>query len=271
MIQKYGVSALQTKDDLEFFRAPHIEATERLVHAFSTRRAGVSPPPFHSLNLSFKIGDRESRVEENREILARAFGLSSSGLFTVNQVHGDRVFIVDFPRGADFSRPSCDAIITDRPGIAIGVLTADCVPILLFDPDHRAAAAIHVGWKGTSRDLPGKTVRTMIDRFNTQPETLRAAVGPSIGPCCYEVDDRVYVAFSHRHDRWSRWAQVVSSGSWMLNLPQANIDLLVESGVLQENIELLDICTHCERDLFYSHRRDNGTTGRQIAFIMLKP
>lgn len=268
MIQRYGVSSLQTGNGLGFYQAPHLDATDRLLHAFSTRRGGVSPPPFHSLNLSMHTGDKEPHVRKNREILKMALGLSPSALLTVNQVHGDDVLVIDSPPLVALSGASCDAIITDRPGFALGVLIADCVPILLFDPDHQAVAAIHAGWKGTASDLPGKVVRTMVDRFKTQPERLMAAVGPAIGSCCYEVDGRVYTAFSGRHSRWPEWAKEGSRESWMLNLPQANVDLLVDSGIRPEKIALFDICTHCQRDLFYSHRRDGGKTGRQIAFIM---
>jgi copper oxidase (laccase) domain-containing protein len=111
----------------------------------------------------------------------------------------------------------------------------------------------------------------MAERFGSEPQKIQVAVGPAIGPCCYEVDTGVRSAFSIRHDGWPTWARAVSRERWMLNLPQANLDLLVESGIRPDNIALFEICTHCESELFYSHRRDNGTTGRQIAFIMLKP
>ncbi len=269
-MEKLGVSSLQTKGGLGFYRAPHLEATGRLIHAFSTRQGGVSPPPFESLNLGFDTGDKAIHIRKNREILTDAFGLSPSVLLTVNQVHEDGILVVDSAWPQDYSGASCDAIISDRPGLAIGVLTADCVPVLLFDPDHLTVAVIHAGWKGTSLDLPGNTVATMVDRFNTRPENLMAVVGPSIGPCCYEIDEPVYSVFSRRHDSRSKWTKGVSPSSWMLNLPQGNVDLLVESGVRRENVVLIDICTRCRRDLFYSHRGDRGTTGRQISFIMLK-
>ena len=266
----YDRSSLQKKDKLEFYQAPHLETTGRLIHAFSTREGGVSGPPFDSLNLSFKAGDRETNVRENRELLTRTFGLSSHVLQTANQVHGDTVLTIDSSSPEDPSRTCGDAMVTNRPGIAIGVLTADCVPILLFDPNHEAVAVLHAGWKGTARDLSGKTVRTMMDRFDTDPQALLAVVGPSIGSCCYEVDHAVWVAFSRHHDRWSRWATQVSDERWMMSLSRANIDLLVESGIRPKNIAIFEICTCCQGDLFYSHRRDDGQTGRQIAFIMLK-
>ncbi|NIQ40118.1 MAG: peptidoglycan editing factor PgeF, partial [Proteobacteria bacterium] len=261
---------LQTRNGLGFYQASHLDASGRVIHAFTTRQGGVSPPPFHSLNLSTSAGDQETYVKSNREILMRTFGLDPSVLLTVNQVHEADILILESSTPAEVSRVSRDAIITKRRGIAIGVLTADCVPILVFDPVHRAVAAIHAGWKGIAGDLVGKTIRTMIDRFETRPEKLRAAVGPSIGPCCYEVDDPVRSALSHYPDGWSKWAKAVSPRSWMLNLSQASVDLLLGSGVRPDNLVFFDICSHCHPDLFYSHRRDNGRTGRQISFVMLK-
>ncbi|NIQ39547.1 MAG: peptidoglycan editing factor PgeF [Proteobacteria bacterium] len=270
MVRAQGISSLQTRNGIGFYQAQSLKATGRVIHAFSTRRGGVSPPPFDSLNLSISTGDDAVNVEKNREILTGAFGLQPSALVTVNQMHGDDILVIDSSLPEDVSMTACDAIITDRPGIAIGVLTADCVPTLVFDPDHLVIATIHSGWKGIAIDLPRKSIRTMIDRFRTQPESLIAAVGPSIGPCCYEVDDRVRAALSGRQGDWPRWTSEVSSNRWMLNICQAIVDLLRESGIRPENIGRVDICTRCQEDLFYSHRRDRGVTGRQGSFIMLE-
>lgn len=269
-MQRHTVSSIQTREGLEFYRAPHLEATGQLIHAFSTRPGGVSPPPFHSLNLSINTGDKETHVRKNREILTRAFGLLPSVLFTVNQTHGDDILVIDSPCLENFSGASWDAIITDRPGIAIGVLVADCVPILLFDPKRRTVAVIHVGWKGTALNLCGKTIRILVEGFGTHPENLLAAVGPSIGLCCYEVDESLRSVFLRSNDSWDRWAKPSASGRWRLDLQRANIDLMTAFGVRKANIAWFDICTRCQANLFFSYRRDGEMTGRQTAFIMLK-
>jgi YfiH family protein len=230
----------------------------------------VSLAPFDSLNLSFRVGDREIHVRENREILARTLGFSPRSLVNVNQSHGDSILVIESGPLEDLSDAPYDAIVTDRRGTAIAVLTADCVPSLLFDPDHGVVAAIHAGWKGTASNIVGKTVQRMVERFDTEPEHLTAAVGPGIGPCCYEVDGQVSAGFSHHNDSWQAWAKRISRSHWMLDLPQANIDSLLASGLSMENMTLLTICTCCHGGLFYSHRREGGNTGRQIAFIMLK-
>ena len=270
MMQRHDASSLQRANGLGFYQAPHLEATNQLIHAFSTRLGGVSPPPFDSLNLSINTRDKESRVRQNREILASAFGLLPSVFLTVNQIHEDHILIIDSPSLDGFSEATCDAIVTDRPGIAIGVLTADCVPILLFAPERCTAAAIHVGWKGTALNLCGKTVRGLQERFGARPENLTAAVGPSIGQCCYEVDEAVRSVFSQHDDLWHKWTEPSAPGRWRLDLPRANIDLMMATGVRNENIAWFNICTFCREDLFFSHRRDGGITGRQISFIMLR-
>jgi hypothetical protein len=260
----------QTKERIGFYEALHLKKTGKVMHAFCTRRGGVSPAPFQSLNLSVNTGDREGHVRKNREVLTRAFGFPPSALLTVNQIHEDRILIVEAPDQEDFSRASCDAIVTNRPGIAIGVLTADCVPILILDPGRCIVAAIHVGWKGTALNLCGKTIRVMVERFGAHPENLLVAVGPSIGPCCYEVDEPVRSGFSQRYSYWREWAEPSGSDHWRFDLPRANRDLLVASGIGNENIARCHLCTDCHEDAFFSYRRDGGITGRQISFIMLK-
>ena len=264
------VSSFETRDGLGFFQAPILKDTNRVVHAFSTRLGGVSRPPFDTLNLGFNTGDRASLVSKNKKILARAFDLPESALLTVRQVHGDTILTVDTPSAEHLAETRCDAIITDRSGIALGVLTADCVPILLFAPDCGAIAAIHVGWRGTALNLPEKAVAGVVRRFGARPENLRAAIGPSIGPCCYEVDEAVHDAFLHHGDLWQNWAHESGEGRWKLNLARANMDLLRAAGLREKHVAAMDLCTQCQREFFFSFRRDKGMTGRQISWIMLR-
>jgi len=263
------VSSIQTRDGLGFFQAPILEDAHRVVHAFLTRLGGVSQPPFDALNLGFNSGDTASSVSKNRKILARAFDLPDSALTTIRQVHGDRVLIVD-GSSENFSETLCDAIITDRPGIALGVLTADCAPILVFDAEGPSIAAIHVGWKGTALNLPGKVVAILVRRLGARPENLRAAIGPTIGPCCYEVDEAVRAAFLEHGHLWQNWAHESDEGRWKLNLGKANRDLLRSAGLRETNIVSIDLCTYCLGKFFFSFRRDKGMTGRQISWIMLR-
>jgi YfiH family protein len=163
----------------------------------------------------------------------------------------------------------CDAIVTDKPGVAIGIKTADCAPVLLFDSQRQVIAAVHAGWRGTALGIAGKAVRVMAERFRTRPEDLSAVVGPSIGPCCYEVDTPVFEALSERGyaDRVLRPGD--REGRWMLDLPFANRLQLEEEGVAPGRISAAGICTCCREDLFFSHRRDGTKTGRHLNFILL--
>ncbi|MBW2057687.1 MAG: peptidoglycan editing factor PgeF [Deltaproteobacteria bacterium] len=270
MARRCGISSLRTGGGLGFFRAAHFEATGLVVHAFSTRQGGVSPAPFDSLNLGMSSGEKEANVKKNREILTRAFGFSSRALVTARQIHGDDILVIDSASPEGFAGAPCDAMVTDRPGVAVAVLTADCLPLLLLDPVHRTVAAVHLGWKGTALNLCGKTVGLLRERFGARPECLLAAVGPSIGPCCYEVDESLRSSFTLEEHRWDHWARPSGSGRWKLDLQRANIDLMTDSGILEGNIVWFDICTRCREDLFFSYRRDGEMTGRQMAFIMLK-
>ena len=263
-------SSIQMRDGLGFFQAPILKTTNRVAHAFLTRLGGVSRPPFDTLNLGFNTGDNASLVSQNRKTLVKAFALPDSALTTVRQVHGNRVLTVDGSSTPVFSKTSGDAMVTDRTGFALAVLTADCVPILLFAPDCEAIAAIHVGWRGTALNLPGKVVALLAGRFGARPESLRGAIGPSIGPCCYEVDETVHDAFLDHGNLWHDWARESGEDRWRLNLAKANRDLLTAAGVPENNIEAIDLCTHCQNELFFSFRKDKGMTGRQVSWIMLR-
>jgi len=263
-------SPLQERNGVGFYQTPILEDANQAVHAFSTRLGGVSDPPFDTLNLGFNTGDRASSVDQNRKILVRAFDLPDFALTTVRQVHGDKVLTIDGSSPANLSETPCDAMVTTRPGIALGVLTADCVPILVFDPEGPSIAAIHVGWRGTALNLPGKVVSLLASRFGTRPESLRAAIGPSIGPCCYEVDETVHDAFLHHGDLWQNWVHESGEGRWKLNLARANMDLLRAAGLREKHVVAVDLCTQCQREFFFSFRRDKGMTGRQISWIMLR-
>jgi len=241
------------------------------VQGFTTRHEGVSRPPYNSLNLGMNTLDQPSNVEGNRSILTRAFGTDQEALVSVRQVHGSDILVIDEPNEdySHFSSVESDAIITDQPGVMIGICVADCVPILLFDPLNRVVAAVHAGWQGTAAGLAAKTVAGMKSLFNSDPKGLLAAIGPSIGKCCYEVDAPVRQAFLQNGRGWDSFAQEQGDGKWRLDMAAANRDLLLSAGVSASAIQVSDMCVCCRKDMFFSYRRDNGNTGRQMGFIML--
>lgn len=238
---------------------------------FTTRNGGVSRPPYNSLNLGFNTEDQKYNVEGNRSTLTRAFDLPPHLLLTVQQVHGTDILVLDEPN-PDFShflRVECDAVVTNQPGIMIGVLVADCYPVLLHDPGRKVGAAVHAGWRGAAAGIIGKTVKAMQTAFGCLPEELQAAVGPGIGAHKYEVDRPVRDAFRSGSGHWERIAEEVELGKWRLDLRKSCLLQLEDAGVDPVRVEAAEEDTCCHRELFFSYRRDGGKTGRQIGFILL--
>jgi YfiH family protein len=241
------------------------------VQGFTTRHEGVSRQPYNSLNLGINTFDSRHNVQGNRSILSRAFGIRAERLVTVNQVHGLDLLVIDTPNPEydHFLKLECDGLITNQPGVMIGVCVADCVPVLLLDPVKKVVAALHAGWKGTAGDIVGNGISSMVEMFDSRPADIMAAVGPAIGKCCYEVDSPVVEAFRKSVIGMDCFDEGREPGRWRLDLGAANHRLLLAAGLMESNISISRLCVSCEHDLFFSYRRDNGDTGRQMGFIML--
>jgi YfiH family protein len=242
------------------------------IQGFTTRHEGVSRPPYNSLNLGLNTLDSPHHVEGNRSILVRHFNTSLERLVTVNQVHGDDILVIDEPN-PDFShflKLECDGIITNQRGVMIGICVADCFPVLLLDPVRRVAGALHAGWKGTAAGITRKGVEAFVKLFDSSPRDILAAIGPGIGACCYEVDVPVMEAFRKRGQDCTPFAEEKGEGKFRLDLSGANYQQLIRAGIPEGNIEVEKLCVSCNRELFFSFRREGGETGRQMGFIMLK-
>ncbi|ABA90186.1 laccase family multicopper oxidase [Syntrophotalea carbinolica DSM 2380] len=247
-------------------------AIEKPVEAgFTTRNGGISRPPYNSLNLGYNTEDAPHNVEGNRSNLTRAFDLHPHQLLTVKQVHGNDILIVDQPNHdlSHFLTVASDAIVTNQPGFMFGVLVADCFPVLLHDPTLQVGAAIHLGWRGAANCLLGKTVEAMQSNFGCRPENLSAAVGPGIAAHHYEVDRTVRDAFRQGSGHWPQIASETALGKWQLDLQRSCLLQLEDVGIQSSQISMVEECTCCHRELFFSHRRDNGATGRQLGFMIL--
>lgn len=238
---------------------------------FTGRNGGVSRVPFNSLNLGYNTDDLAVNVEGNRSTLTRAFGLRPHQLLTVNQVHGSDVLLVNEPNPdlSYFLSVACDAVVTDQPKIMVGILTADCYPVLLVDPQRKVAGVVHVGWRGAAYGLIEKTIQVMHAEYGCQPEQLLAAVGPGIGAHAYEVDRPVRDAFRHGAGRWDEISAEVALGKWHLDLRRCCELQLNAAGLLPHKIEIARECTCCHRETLFSHRRDKGQTGRQLGFVLI--
>lgn len=243
-----------------------------LTAGFSTRNGGVSRPPYNSLNLGYGTDDLQAHVEGNRSTFTRAFDLPLHLLLTVKQVHGDNLLLIDQPNPdlSHFLKVEVDAIVTNQPGIMIGILTADCFPVLIWNRDQTAIAAIHAGWRGASNGLIAKTVRTLQDECDCRPADLCAAIGPGIGAAKYEVDRPVRDAFRQGSGFWNEIAKETRLGHWTLDVALSCHLQLEQAGLSPDAIERPSHCSYSQAEMFFSYRRDNGKTGRQLGFIMIK-
>ncbi|MDD4237382.1 MAG: peptidoglycan editing factor PgeF [Desulfotomaculaceae bacterium] len=265
---------LQNKMHFYVFR--HFEATGLVIHGFTTRNGGVSSKPYNSLNTAFHVSDDLENVRANRLKACKALDINAGDLVAGKQVHGDNVAIVDeldMGKGAlsyADALPDTDALVTATRAVPLSSYYADCVPIFLLDPVHKVVALAHAGWKGTVLKIGKKTVNRMMQNFGTDPAKCLAGIGPSIGPCCYEVDDRVISPLRQGFPGYSDFIEDFIPGRWRLDLWEANRKTLLEAGLLPANIETASICTCCHPEAFFSYRAQQGTTGRMAALLMLK-
>ncbi len=261
-----------TAGKLKIFQSTAIAKTKLVTHGFCTRLGGVSQGPFSSLNLDSKRGDSRENVVRNREILARALGLDSDKLFLANQVHGDQVFVLNENPGEgyfSYTHLDYDAIITSHVGIPIGVLTADCLPIIMLDPIKRIIAILHSGWRGTCLNIVGNVVSKFKSEYGSEPKDIIAGLGPGIGSCCYEVDIKVIRSIKNSSPNWKDYIEPLKTNRYLLDLMGLNIEQLVLSGLEPAHIHKTELCTACHTDLFFSYRAFRKQTGRQLNFIQL--
>ncbi|MEW6726748.1 MAG: peptidoglycan editing factor PgeF [Bacillota bacterium] len=266
---------LKERNGLTFYEVSSFKFYEGVVAAFSTRHGGVSKPPYDSLNLGLHVGDEPASVLHNRELFAKALQLNPQMVVCGAQVHGSEVAeVTGFHAGrgsadAADALPGVDALVTAEAGVPLTAFFADCVPLWFYAPRQRVVGLAHAGWRGTAAKIAVKTVRFLCLRWGIEPAEILAAVGPSIGPCCYEVGSEVAGAFRTLSPEWPLFLQKLDR-NWRLDLWEANRLLLVgDAGLQARNIEVAGICTACRHDLFFSYRAGGGRTGRMGAVICL--
>ena len=230
-----------------------------------TRRGGVSPSPWESLNVGGTVGDERSRVLENRRRSLQALEIATDSVIDSWQVHGNAVVVAECPRGSDSDLCKADGILTPQANLTLMMRFADCVPIFLFDPGCSAIGLVHAGWKGTLLDVVGAAVRRMSAEFGSDPADILAGIGPSIGPDHYEVGDEIISKVGEQFEGESDRVLRNESGRTFMNLWEANRILLGRAGV--RSIEIAGICTACNLGDWFSHRAEAGVTGRFAAII----
>jgi YfiH family protein len=275
---------------LQILQVPALNKLPWLIHGFSTRAGGVSPLDGEEvLNLGFTDWDTRENVLENRRRFRSALGANDLQLISLKQIHSDVIHHFNA-----VPRETCkgDASATNRPGLLLGVQTADCVPILLVDPKNRAVAAIHAGWRGTLARIAVKAIGQMQMQFKTKPADLLAAIGPSIGGCCYEVGTEVAIQFHCQFADAPGWFDEFRTGDepnpvqWLnrmppghqpppknilLDLKKANRAQLVAAGLRPQLIFVSNLCTACHPGFLFSYRRQGPQSGRLLSVVGLRP
>ncbi len=251
--------------DLPLFRFDSL-ADARIAHGVSTRAGGVSRGQYASLNLGASVGDDAEAVAENRSRLADALGFAAEQLVTTPQIHGTEVLVVDEATAPTALSARADILVTDRPGYLLMQRSADCVPILLWRDDARAVGVAHAGWRGTALGVAGRAVAAVAALADGDLGGVYTAVGPSIGPCCFEVGDEVVAQFPDVEGAIA----VGPRGRPHLDLWELNRRGLVGAGVDPAHVEVAGVCTRCNSDTFFSHRALGYPAGRFGAVIGLR-
>jgi polyphenol oxidase len=282
-----------------------------LIHASFTRLGGYSKTPYRGMNVSYSGGDDFDNVIRNRLLALTALQIQTYPCATVWMVHGAEVATLgvetwddwrtDWPDWPHRSyhidqheliwttkpRRKADALITRHCGVALAMSSADCVPLMFYDPVERVIAIVHAGWRGTARGIAAITIHAMGEQFGCNPKNIRAGIGPSIGPCCYEVSEEVRCYFMgqqefdsgptdanyHKLIRESavfNVKRIQGHDSLRLDLWESNRNQLLMAGVLPDHIESSEICTSCKKELFFSHRGEQGKAGRFPSILALR-
>ncbi|HLZ21438.1 MAG TPA: peptidoglycan editing factor PgeF [Ktedonobacterales bacterium] len=273
----------------EYLLFEHLASIPGLVHAVFTRKRGFSAAPFAGLNASFTTGDDAEIVRRNKAAIIETLGLALLG---ARPVHGNTAIIVERDDLRDetgettpavarlqgrLRHTDADAMLSDAPGFAFCWAFGDCSPILLYDPAHHAFALVHAGWRGAAGAVAPQAIQTMRRRWGTRPSDLLVGIGPSIGACCYEVNEQVRERFAANPLAWesARFVEREPEGGGQgtglyLDIPESNYQQLLAAGVAPEHIEMSEHCTGCRTDLFFSHRREPWPSGRFAVAIGLR-
>ncbi|WP_138341250.1 peptidoglycan editing factor PgeF [[Clostridium] symbiosum] len=279
IIKKTEETVLTVKENrgVTYLSFPILEDTGLVSHAFSTRLGGVSKGDFATMNFSFTRGDDRDDVLENYRRMAAALGVDRERMVLTWQTHTTNVRRVteeDEGKGIlrDRDYRDVDGLITDIPGITLVTFFADCVPLYFLDPVHKAIGLSHSGWRGTVKRMGQVTVDAMKEAFGTRPEDIIACIGPSICGDCYEVGEEVADEFADAfHEKYHDVILLKKqNGKYQLDLWKANEIVLKEAGIKGDNLAVTNICTYCNPQLLFSHRRTAERRGNLCAFLSLK-
>lgn len=265
----------QAKNGVTFFSADGFTAAGGVAHGFSTRLGGVSEGMWESLNLGVSRGDDPDHVRENYRRFFAAAGAVPGKIAMTNQVHGGVVRTVTTAdvRADPYDRVDyeADGLMTDLPGVALMVYAADCIPILFYDPVRRVVAAVHAGWRGTAAGIATAAVGRMEDVYGSSRADIMAAIGPGIGPDCFETHEDVPNAMTAAlSTAVLQHIKIKENGKFAVDLKAINAMRLEQAGLAPEHIAVSDVCSCCRSELFWSHRKLGTNRGSMAAVIQLR-
>lgn len=271
----------QKHNEIEVLQLPGMSRYCNILHFITTRHGGISSGAYASLNMGLYSGDDEASISKNYDLLSDRLGIEKENIIVPRQTHGAEVLAVDDrflsldAAGKQKLLYGVDALVTDIPGICVSVLTADCVPVLLYAPDKEVVAAVHAGWRGTVKGIVEKTISVMEGRYGVDASCIVAAIAPSISQPSFEVGDEVVESF-RESGLWteSELGEIATrngvTGKAHIDLWKSNSLLMVHSGVKAENIEVSGICTYIDNKDFFSARRLGINSGRIMSGILIR-
>ena len=254
------------KDGIVYFEFEHFNKTGLVNHCFSTRIGGRSVAPYDSMNLAYHMGDAPDVVDQNFALMSAAVGFDADKIVMTDQIHENYHHVV-----YDDTKPEwVDGLITEVPGYTLASYYADCVPLLFLDPKAKVIANAHAGWRGTSFDMAGKTIQELYYEFGCEYKDILVGIGPAISGEHYEVGTDVVEQLLEYLPSADAHITAVSEGKWHVDLVAINYHSMLSMGIPAENIEVANLCTYSNPELFFSHRRDGRERGNMAAMIMLR-
>ncbi|KUR60121.1 peptidoglycan editing factor PgeF [Bacillus sp. AM 13(2015)] len=249
---------------------------KEVLSGFTTKNGGFSLFPYQSLNTGLHVGDDASSVQMNRQVIADAAAVPLSDWVFADQTHEDRILKVTKEqrgRGSlhyDEALPGTDGLYTSETNMMLALCFADCVPLYFLAPQNGLIGTAHAGWKGTVKQIGAKMVDVWVSQEGAKVDQIQVVIGPSIGSCCYIVDDVVMDQVKQLPFSTEDVYSEISQGQYKIDLKTLNKNVLLHAGIKEENIHVSSMCTSCNDQLFFSHRRDQGKTGRMMSFVGFK-
>lgn len=261
-------------DEFKYITLPSLEKYDDLFHCFTTRFGGVSEGNFSSMNLGMSTDDNRSYINKNYEILSQKLSINLHDIVKTCQSHTANIrYTTEKDKGKIFDKTpgykDVDGLITDKKNIALSTSHADCTPIFFYDPQKKVIGMAHAGWRGTVENITGKMIQQFINDFGSKPEDIIAAIGPSLGQCCFEVDKDVAETFLSVNKQYENFMEIIGN-KYNFDLWAINKYIMINEGLKVENIEISGLCTKCNNDLFFSHRGQKGKRGLMLGIIMMK-